>query len=79
MKQLRVSNELFDDARELQQLLGVEGYVFFRDVKDHDLIQQTKHAVMAWFEARGLIPSSATNPSGPALISVPSDPTRRIC
>jgi hypothetical protein len=55
VKQLQVSNELLGDARQLRKLLDTEGYVFFRDVIDHKLVQHVKHGVMAWFASEGLV------------------------
>jgi hypothetical protein len=55
MKELCPSNESLRDPRALREALDAEGYVFFRDVLDHDLITHVRHGVMAWFEGQHLI------------------------
>jgi ectoine hydroxylase-related dioxygenase (phytanoyl-CoA dioxygenase family) len=55
VKQLRESNDYLADTQQLREGLEGEGYLFFRNVIDADLIAQVKHGFMAWLEGQRLI------------------------
>jgi hypothetical protein len=55
MKELRTSNELLGRPGASHEVLDAEGYVFFRNVIDHELVEYVKRGVMAWFRANGYI------------------------